>query len=168
MAVFVRWEWKESSKTFLVVFYFFDDTSVHNIRFRSKVVNTFFKEFVLLEDPSNNPDVSPQSIMTWAPSHVEIALLGDVLRYANIIDGLPLLEKMELRKKLEVQVREGPWQDIEDLMSLRDCDLDGLVQDAPTTTMIALEGASDWFFCSRLCQEYIDYLRSAIEPYQKR
>jgi hypothetical protein len=168
MAVFVRWEWKKRSKTFLVVFHFFDDASVHNIRFRSKVVNTFFINYILLEDPSNNPDVSPQSIMTWAPSHVEIALLGDVLRYANIIDGLTLLEKMELRKKLEIQVREGPWQDISDLMSLHEYDFNGLVQDAPTTTMIALEGDSDWFFCSKLCQEYIDYLRLAIEPYQKR
>jgi hypothetical protein len=163
MAVFVRWEWKEKTKTFLVIFYFIDDKTEQNIRFRFKVVNKNLKPVVLLEDPTSNPDMASQPVMTWAPNHLEIALLGDILGYANIIDGLDEPEKRNLREKLEIQVKEGHPN------LVHEEDIDDLIRDAPpSTTMLALEGASDWFFCSRLSSEYVDYLRKILLPFQRR
>jgi hypothetical protein len=104
--IFIRWEWKEKTRTFLLVFYFIDDETKQNNRFRFKVFNEFSKPIVFLEEPANNPDLPSQPIMTWAPSHLEIALLGDVLGYANIINGLKEREKRKLREKLEIQVKE--------------------------------------------------------------
>lgn len=161
MVVFVRWEWKEKTKTFLLIFYFIDDKTEQNIRFRFKVVNKNIEPIVLLEDPTNNPDMPSQPIMTWAPKHLEIALLGDVLRYANIIDGLDEGEKRKLREKLEIQIKErNPYP-------FNSADFEDLIRDAPpSTTMIAFEGADDWFFCSRLNSEYVDYLRKVMVPFQ--
>ena len=105
MPVFVRWQWKEKTKTYLVIFYFFDDKSRENIRFRFKVI-TRCGELTQVEEPKNNPEVQCQPLMTWAPTHLEIALLGDVLRYANIIDGLGITEKRKLRDNLEIQSSE--------------------------------------------------------------
>lgn len=116
-----------------------------------------------LEDPTNNPDVAIQPIMTWAPNHLEIALLGDILGYANIIDGLDEREKRNLREKLEIQVKER------DPYPFDRAEIDDLVRDAPpSTTMLALEGVSDWFFCSRLSSEHVDYLRKILLPFQRR
>ena len=39
MPTYVRWEWKERTKTFLVIFYFFDDKSSSNLRFRLKTIS---------------------------------------------------------------------------------------------------------------------------------
>ena len=65
MAIFVRWEWKERTKTFLVIFYFVDDRTKQNLRFRLKVVDDW-KECIGLEYPENNPDCSPtQSAVRW-------------------------------------------------------------------------------------------------------
>lgn len=161
MVVFIRWEWKQKTKTFLLIFYFIDDKTQENVRFRFKVVNKNFEPIVLLEDPTNNPDMPSQPIMTWAPSHLEIALLGDVLGYANIINGLDQREKRKLREKLEIQIKE------KDPYPFESQDFDDLVRDAsPSTPMIALEGADDWFFCSRLNSEYVDYLRKVMMQFQ--
>lgn len=160
--IFIRWEWKEKTKTFLLVFYFIDDKTQQNIRFRYKVLTNYSKPYwFLLEDPANNPDEPPQSIMTWAPSHPEIALLGEVLGHANIINGLKEHEKRELREKLEIQDKDkNPYP-------FDTQDFDDLVRGAPTsTTMIALVGADDWFFCSRLDSEYVDYLRKVMKQFQ--
>lgn len=157
MAIFIRWEWKEETATFLLIFYFIDDKTQENIRFRFKVVNKNIEPIVLLEDPTNNPDVPSQPIMTWAPSHLEIALLGEVLGYANIINGLKEREKRKLREKLEIQVKE------KDPYPFESRNFDDLVRDAPpSTTMIAFEGTNDWFFCSKLNSEYVDYLRKVM------
>lgn len=125
-----------------------------NLRFRSKVV-----ELPFMEDVENNPYSPPQPIMTWAPTHVEIALLGDVLRYANIIDGLSLLEKKKIRKKLEIQIKD------ENVNYVHEFEIDELTKHAPTLTILALEGERDWFFCCKLNVEYVNFLRDALQPY---
>lgn len=154
MTIYVRWSWKEKTKTFLVIFYFIDDQTSSNLRFRTKVVGSTF-----IEDVENNPDDRPQPIMSWAPTHVETALLGDVLRYANIIDGLKVVEKEKIRKKLEIQIRE------KNRYLLDEFSIEDLVKDSPTSTLIALEGADDWFFCAKLNMEYVDFLKNAIAPF---
>ena len=70
--------WNEQ-KLFLVIFHFIDDFSEPNLRMSKEYDN----------------------LMTWAPSHVELGLLGEILRYANIIDGLRETEKKELKYKLQ-------------------------------------------------------------------
>lgn len=159
MAIFVRWEWKERTKTFLVIFYFVDDRTKQNLRFRLKVVDDW-KECIGLEDPENNPDCSPQMIMTWAPTHLEIALLGDVLRYANIIDGLDISEKKQLRMKLEIETKEN------NPSFLNNFEIEKLRCNVPFTIMISLEGKEDWYICSKLTSEYIDYLKNVVNPFQ--
>lgn len=159
MAIFVRWEWKERTKTFLVIFYFVDDRSKQNLRFRLKVLDDW-KDCVGLEDPENNPDCPPQMIMTWAPTHLEIALLGDVLRYANIIDGLDINEKKQLRIKLELETKEN------DPCVLNNFEIEKLSSKVPFTIMVSLEGAEDWYICSELTPEYIEYLKKILHPFQ--
>ena len=154
MPVYVRWQWKEKTKTFLVIFYFFDDHSSSNMRFRLKVIGSTF-----IEDMENNPDMPPQPIMTWAPTHIEIALLGDVLRYANIIDGLGVFEKKKLRKKLEIQVKNNNPNIVHEEMP------ENLVQDSPTLSLLSLERDEDWFFCCKLNMEYIEFLKAALQPF---
>jgi hypothetical protein len=45
--------------------------------------------------------------MTWAPSHIELGMLSELLMYANIIGGLSETARKELRKKLEVAYNVG-------------------------------------------------------------
>ena len=162
MPVYVRWQWKEKTKTYLVIFYFFDDLVKSNLRFRLMNV-TKSGELLMLEEAENNPDVTPQSVMTWAPSHVEIALLGDILRYANIIDGLNEAVKRNLREKLEIQSSEKDRYLIDATANWEDF-FKGTPAGLP---MIAFVGGDDWFLCCKLSTEYIDYLSNAIKPYLK-
>jgi len=89
MPILVQWKWVEKAKSFLVIFHFFDDYSNPNLRIQ--------KKSGLWER------IYPQkeAWMTWAPSHVELGMLGELLRYANIVDGLKESEKRELRDVLE-------------------------------------------------------------------
>lgn len=82
MPVFVQWKWKEETKTFLVIFYFYDDFSKPNLRVRK-----YEKGHLLMLTPSEIFTPS-KAWMTWAPSHPEMALLTQLLTYANIINGL--------------------------------------------------------------------------------
>ena len=95
--------------------------------------------------------------MTWAPTHIETALLGDILRYANIIDGLMVFEKRKLRKKLELQVKDYNPNLVHEMR------IEDLVRNAPTKSILVLEGAENWFFCSELNMEYIAYLKIALK-----
>lgn len=70
-------------------------------------------------------------------------------------------EKRKLREKLEIQDKE------KDPYPFDTQTFDDLVRGAPpSTTMIALEGADDWFFCSGLNSEYVDYLRKVMKQFQ--
>jgi hypothetical protein len=79
MPIFVQWKWQEKTKSFLVIFHFFDDYSKPNLRIKKD-----------LKYPK----------ITWSPSHVELALFSELLSYANIIDGLTETEKRKLKAKL--------------------------------------------------------------------
>jgi hypothetical protein len=83
----------ERTKSFLVIFHLYDDRSEPNIRLMKK---TFKDEMSEFERPT----------ITWAPSHLESGLLGELLSYANIINGLKEGGKRELRRDLEVAVNE--------------------------------------------------------------
>jgi len=91
MPILVKWKWRDQTKTFLVIFYFFDDYSKTNLRIQ--------------KIPEEWQEIYPQkeTCMSWAPSHIELGLLSELLRYANIVDGLNDSKKRELRVKLEGQ-----------------------------------------------------------------
>jgi len=123
MPIFVQWKWVEKTKTFLVVFHFFDDFSKPNIRFRKKKFTGNGKSLEYLYVPPDYPTPSEcpyvlecpasckdmeelptqiRTVMTWAPSHPELGLLSELLSYANIVNGLKEIEKRKIRKHLEI------------------------------------------------------------------
>jgi len=138
MPILVQWKWKERTKSFLVIFHFFDDYSNHNLRIKKK--------------PELWKRLYPQkeAWMTWAPSHVELGMLGELLRYANIVDGLKESEKRELR-----DVLEGLSSD-----SIYDISFEVLPEGKQLV-------ASSEHLVVELCTEYIDYLKRVLKPYLK-
>jgi len=143
MPIFVQWIWKERTKSYLVIFHFFDDYSKPNLRITKKKYR--FMEH--LHYPQN------KAWMTWAPSHVELGLLGELLRYANIVDGLSETEKGKLRNVLEGKAFEDIW-------SLRN--------ELPEDKIIFLDYepvTGESIFVVELCIEYVDYLRKLLKPY---
>ena len=43
-----------------------------------------------------------RTVTTWAPTHIEIGLMAELLTYANIINGLKLNQRIELKPKLDM------------------------------------------------------------------
>jgi len=139
MPILVQWKWIERTKTFLVIFHFFDNYSNPNLRIRKK---------------SGHWEIlypQKKAWMSWAPSHVELGLLGELLRYANIVDGLKEFEKRKLRNVLEGESFE---------------DIDDIASKVPSTTRIFKSyNRKDPFFVVELCPEYIEYLRKILKLY---
>lgn len=106
-----------------------------------------------------------QPTMTWAPSHVELGLLNELLRYANIIDGLNIQQKRELRRKLEIMVEQ------EKDYSMHEQYIDDFMKEIPDRSFIlgykAINKKREYFFCGEICLEYIDYLKNVLKPYLK-
>jgi len=178
MPILVQWKWNERTKSFLVIFHFYDDYSKPNIRLKKK---TFKDEGVEFERPT----------ITWAPSHPELGLLSELLSYANIINGLKEAKKRELRTDLEIAVDEEEehvrlyWYPIRVLLKLQNkvllfetpdnCIFIRQAEWMGEPTEPRLYGESyekkikgpDWFFCVELCPKYIDYLKTVLKPYLK-
>jgi len=147
MPVFVRWQWKEETKTFLAIFHFYDDRSKSNLRFRKGKFE---------QDRFGNIDFSlssngKQPMMTWCPDHYEMALLSDILKYANIINGLKEESKKELWSKIESPV-------VEAMVGER-------IKGAKCLVCWGDEGFE--YLAVELCPAYIDYLKEVLEPYIK-
>jgi hypothetical protein len=161
MPILVQWKWEERTKSFLVVFHFYDDFSKPNLRMR------VYKA----------PKVRAKAVLTWAPSHVELGLLSDILRYANIIDGLDEAVKRKLREKLELLEMNGStlcdWETFKELQS-------ALPEDSVVEiSLIAKKGIHPYIETELgrlppierietaviLCPEYIDYLRKVLNSY---
>jgi len=165
MPILVQWKWKEKTKSFLVIFHFYDDYSKPNIRFKKKKFKDEKSEF---ERP----------MITWAPSHPELGLLSELLSYANIVNGLKETEKRELRKDLQIALEEENelrlyYAPIKDLIQLTD---KVLLFEAPEFASFLSPHIVDYerekiekefFFCVELCPEYIDYLKNVLKPYLK-
>jgi hypothetical protein len=130
----VQWKWMKRTKSFLVIFHFVDDFSEPNLRMSREYAN----------------------LMTWAPSHVELGLLGEILRYANIIDGLSATEKLALRYKLQGVKKFGGGGVARYVV----------VPDLKGSKEVVFEGkGKEPYFCPLLCPEYIDYLKEVLKPY---
>lgn len=141
MPVFIEWKWKEKTKSYLVVFHFIDDFSSSNLRLEKQMETTMFTGSMFTV-PQKKTIEKPW--ISWAPSHTEIGLLMDVLRYANIIDGLNYDYKRKLRPYLEAHVIKGNIGDNFFIYhKIEDCT------------------------CIQLCSNYIDYLKEMLRPYIK-
>ncbi len=161
MPVFVEWQWKERTKSFLVIFHFYDDFSRPNLRIRK-----YEKGELFTITPSGI--LEPRKAwMTWASSHQELALLSDILSYANIINGLKEFEKRSLRAKLEGE-REVKSENGKEKHYLK---LDKMLMDKKTVFYIECRKPMHKMHivhcCAELCPEYIDYLKKISKPYLK-
>ena len=171
MPVFVEWQWKERTKSFLVIFHFYDDFSRPNLRIKKYEKGHLWKL-------TPNKAIDPMKAwMTWAPSHPDLALLTELLSYANIINGLKESEKRDLRTKLGVARLEhvdgelgvviySPYgqeeMEIEDKITViysQKPNNDSKKSTYPTEVPLHV--------CAELCPEYIDYLKKVLKPYLK-
>ena len=84
MPILVQWKWKERTKSFLVIFHFYDDYSKPNLRLKKRKFisrTTYYEWRQLFYLPINEPlDIEiikdkdrefQKPVMTWAPSHPE-------------------------------------------------------------------------------------------------
>jgi len=166
MPVFVEWKWKEQTKTFLVIFHYYDDFSSPNLRLKKYDKR---EKKAIIRTPVGEIETK-KAWMTWAPSHVELGLLMNLLSYANIINGLKEAEKRKLRTELEGKERmlvECPFAGIK---FITDVVFDENVRKEigkEKKTVIYVEREEDQIlhFCAELCPEYIDYLRKVMKPH---
>jgi len=166
MPIFVQWKWQERTNSFLVIFHLYDDYSRTNLRLTKKTLCDGESEF---ERPT----------ITWAPSHLELGLLNELLSYANIVNGFKEVKKKELRRDLEIAVDEGKehvnlyWSPIENLLEshnrlmLFEVPSRGLMIKYPerVKAYVKKKEGKDSFFCAELCPEYIEYLKKILRPY---
>jgi hypothetical protein len=117
MPIFVQWKWDEKHEDFIVVFHFDDDYSKKNLRAqRMSFLNgapapgaIWYSPAPLSASKKGNPQSKIRTVTTWSPSHVELALLTEILTYANIINGFKRDIRRELRDKLEITSYFKGW-----------------------------------------------------------
>jgi len=162
MPILVQWKWEEKSKSYLVIFHFYDDFSKPNLRLKRRHLDGFGSTRQFFNTQSTR--VNEPIIMTWAPSHTELALLSDLLHYANVIGGFPEDVRRDIRYDLEIAVQEEDGTFGVDEVRFADIDrrfpnpyaFFGYDKDK--------KGAKIAFFCVELSPEYIDYLKEIVKP----
>ena len=167
MPVFVEWRWKEETKTFLVVFHFYDDFSRTNLRVNSTPEKNQLTLFTYVGGDDFLNDVETKGAwLTWSPSHVDLALLMELLTYSNIINGFKEAKKRLLIQHLEFVSRKGTlnevsgevekcdWLKVGAMLSVVGCDK-------------KLASYSDdnrrFYAMAELCPEYITYIKKLAE-----
>jgi hypothetical protein len=162
--VYVQWKWNENTKSFRVVFYFVDDFSKPNLRLKRKHLIRLRNEepaFEYLENPIGEfaKEIPLASLMTWAPTHVELALLSQLLSYANLINGLKIDKKEKLKTKLILLKGRQP----DTVLAFKEMHDDdrvlsrGFLIGESTTGTTAL--------CPALCTEYLDFVWDSLKVY---
>ena len=165
MPIFIEWKWEERAQSLIAIFHFYDDFSRPNLR---------LMDFYKAKEPgicsAGKLVMAERPWLTWAPSHTNMALLMQMLCYANIINGLKPPEKKEL------------WIELEGKKALRNKGLskDELAGIAVPYEILKEIGSNKRVMafgdprdaevartCVELCSEYIDYLRKLLKPYTK-
>ena len=157
MPVFVEWRWKERTKSFLVIFHFYDDFSRENLR-----IKKYAEGNMLIYSPIKEAIMPDKAWISWAPSHLEIGLLSELLSYANRVNGLKENEKRWLKGILGAEVvlpREAGFREAIDVYGITS----GIGEDKKT--VVYYDVTSEEHFCVELCPEYIDYLKNVLKPY---
>lgn len=166
MPIFVQWKWKEKTKTFLLIFHFYDDFSKSNLR-----IKKCEKGRLIMLTPSEI--FSPlKAWMTWSPSHLEMALLTQLLAYANVINGLKKDEKNQIKIDLEGQthlLRCGFLKTPLDYFVKEEPQplLRGISTTPDKKLVIYSADSGELSSFAELCPEYIDNLKSILKPYLK-
>lgn len=158
MPVFVEWKWQERTKSFLVIFHFYDDFSKPNLRIRR-----FAKGNRLMFSEPLKAIFTKEAWMTWAPSHVEMALLTELLSYANMINGLKEKEKRELKKSLESRksLYEADW--MKGILDYHVSPNDTFKEIGIDKKMVIYHDESKKVYSGvEICPEYIDYLKKLL------
>jgi len=106
-----------------------------------------------------------KSITTWAPSHIELGMLSELLRYANVIDGLSEAKKRELRRNLELIGEQDRHLTYDDDSLTK-------ISEVLKNKMFVLgsefgQNKVGYSLCVELCPEYFDYLKEILKPYLK-
>jgi len=166
MPVFVQWKWIEKTKTLLTIFHFFDDYEKPNLRLMKMGgdIRTF------LHSPKRDMKLKKNWI-SWAPSHLEMALLMQLLSHANIINGLKPSEKKELWFELEGREDMYPYE--EDFSKFAEPHIVGERIGGNTRVIQYIdrredaEGFLPVYTCVELCQEYIDFVWNKLRRYLK-
>jgi len=175
MPIFVEWQWQENTKTFLVIFHFWDDGQKTNLRMRieeegfetvadiypdeeEKGEGEFVPIITLPHAIRDYPRTN--TYLSWAPSHPEFCFLTEVLTYANLINGMKPNHKRKLRLKLEGKIikREEKGYEYFDFDVHRE-----LFNSMPQGTMVSFAGQKGISFEVRL--EYLEYLRKIVKPF---
>jgi hypothetical protein len=106
-----------------------------------------------------------RSWITWAPSHIEMALLMQLLTYANIINGLKPSEKRKLWKEIEGKKRFN-FEDLEARLYAAPREIIKQIgSDKKIMTYADPKVEDNLCTCAELCPKYIDYLRKTLRTY---
>lgn len=174
MPIFVEWQWKEKTVTFLTVFHFWDDRQKTNLRMRIEEEgfelaapyqeNNLEEEFapvVTMPYHQDLPYPRTNAYLSWAPSHPEFCFLTELLTYANLINGMKPNLKRSLRAKLEgkatkVKDKNGHEWNKHDVHS----ELLHFMSKKRMAVFTESKGIS-----FEVCLEYLEYLRKILKPF---
>jgi hypothetical protein len=197
MPIFVQWKWQEHTRTFLLIIHFDADGSKPNLRKREMFFSQdgepmrLYFPFDWVKDDIKSSTYVKRSVTTWAPTHVEIGLLSELLAYANIINGLKPWKREELKSGLDVLSAGIDMvnnfmkrnKEVGSVQALKELDQipDG-IEEEPISRFIKSCGNRAYLFGAEtnyksgeieslfgfeLSQEYIDYLKELLKPYVK-
>ncbi|MGD0449449.1 MAG: hypothetical protein ABSA79_00150 [Candidatus Bathyarchaeia archaeon] len=198
MTIYVQWKWQEDTETFLIIFHFDADFVGENLRIASRAfLNTkntptddqrykkryyYFdanlvgglQSYPLSQKIGDVSKVKVRNVITWSPSHVDVALLMDVLGLSNIINGFKKQRLRTLRTRLEFWVKKEDRH-----MPSSSMENNTLVESGKATAKLRnmlgeerkyLVGFPDkpgvnqgLEYSCELCPEYINYLKDVIK-----
>jgi hypothetical protein len=164
--VFVEWRWKEKTKTFLVVFHFYDDFSRTNLRVNSTPEKNHLTLFTFVGGDDFLNDVETKGAwLTWSPSHVDLALLMELLTYSNIINGFKEAKKRSLIKHLEFISRKGTLNEVSGEVEFADWTKIGAMHNVVgcDKKLASYSENGHSYAMAELCPEYIAYIKKLAE-----
>lgn len=130
MTIYLQWKWIEKTETFLLLLHFDADSSTKskNLRIEPKLFwsseslkdeelkklsdGYYFPEYLkdkvkaVMGAFGDTSTIKVRNVITWAPTHVEIGILSELLCYANILNGLKKEQRRTLRTGLQFWVEE--------------------------------------------------------------
>jgi len=205
MPMFVHWKWDEKQQDFTAIFHFnnestnpdppidrigFEFTGIEGMcGYTSIHSNQHSIPTSVLEVLKGNVGAKPDKIratIAWTPSHIELALFTEILRFANAVNELKLDNKRELRDKLQLssffegiinwykRSEEGVYEDWKDaVFNYSEGFSNVLDRLQDREVLISSELSSDrsrldQFICFPVCQEYVDYLKEILKPYLEK
>ncbi len=172
MPIFVEWEWKEETETFLAIFHFWDDRQKTNLRIRTVEEPHCFEAFISDTDAVQREEFAPvgflpfevettRAYLSWAPSHPEFCFMTEVLTYANLINGQKPHNKRKLRPKLEGRTIDMRDEDGHGYVGLEVHS--ELLYSAAEVRMVSFADRDR--LCFEVCLGYLEYLRKLLKLY---